>query len=1045
MYRADIIRKKSTCLLLPSEKNAFQKKKWLLKKSLDNLLDYNNTQKECLHSLSYLKDRINNNNNNNMKNGYKELAVCSSSIKYNSNVDFNIFFDSLNFICEHVQNIWSNKNKHVKINENISNIFVKFLKKYNHFKNGNYKIKNRVYKKDSFIKPSNYLQSFLLNGKCDEGEKIIKKILKDNKSLKSIKKKIMRKNEDFIWSRERNMTNLSGHNQSEHTLGRINNNNNNIINNVIKKHMSFTNSRYIGFLNNNISKYKLNFFQFLKNIYLSKAPKGFERFENKSPNSNNFKPEEEKPRKYDNYFFYIFFILLLFFLLFVDSNGLYNEITQNDFFYKYLSKGYVEKIKLINKDYVKAYLNSHGIKKYHMKYVSFRVGNSDSFEKKVEAVQREMNIKRDELIEVQYVNEANILNEVKGYIPSILFFLLLIFLFQKITLKNVTNSGMDKLFKFSKISPINKNSLKTDVKFSSVAGMKQAKEEIMEFVDFLKNPTKYEILGAKIPKGALLCGAPGTGKTLLAKAVAGEANVPFFNISGSDFIEVFVGIGPSRVRELFAQARKHAPSIIFIDEIDAVGRKRSKGGFAGGGNDERENTLNQMLVEMDGFHTSNDKVVVLAGTNRVDILDPAITRPGRFDRIVNISKPDINERSEIFQVHLKNLKLHESLDIKNISYILASLTPGFVGADIANVVNEGAIQCARRSNLLGVQIKDFELAIERVIGGLPKSSSLISPLEKKIISYHETGHALIGWFLEFADPVLKVSIIPRNNGALGYSQHLSEEIMLFSRDAILDKIAVILGGRAAEELFIGKITTGAIDDLNKVTQLAYSYVSQYGMNQEIGLVSFQPNANSEYNLYRPHSECLAHLIDNEVRSLIETQYKRVKSILMKNEKHVHNLANLLYEKETISYHDIVKCVGERPYPVKSAYEKFVKANPYKAISSEPLLEDKKESDNMKGDTSNIGNVNTNDFEKGHIKENTKECTKENTKECTKENTKENTKDNTKDNTKNQYNILGNSSKDDTKQTSSKLNEEKCKEKLGDSKKKDNKISNVKLR
>ncbi|SOV15567.1 ATP-dependent zinc metalloprotease FTSH,putative [Plasmodium gaboni] len=852
MYRADIIRKKSTSLLLSSEKNAFEKKKWLLKKSLDNLLDHNKTQKGCLHSLSYLKDKINHqHNNNNMKNGYKELAVCSSSIKYNSNVDYNIFYDSLNYICENVQNIWSNKNKHVKINENISNMFVRFFKKYNHIKNGNYKMKKG------------------------------------------------------------SMTNLSGHNQSEDTLTE-------------------------SIINNNIIK---------KNI----SPKGFERFENKSPNTNNFKSEEEKPR-------------------------------------------YIEKIKLINKDYVKAYLNTHGIKKYHMKYVSFRVGNSDSFEKKVEAIQREMNIKRDELIEVQYVNEANILNEVKGYIPSILFFLLLIFLFQKITLKNVTNSGMDKLFKFSKISPINKNNLKTDVKFSSVAGMKQAKEEIMEFVDFLKNPTKYEILGAKIPKGALLCGAPGTGKTLLAKAVAGEANVPFFNIS---------------------------------DEIDAVGRKRSKGGFAGGGNDERENTLNQMLVEMDGFHTSNDKVVVLAGTNRVDILDPAITRPGRFDRIVNISKPDINERSEIFQVHLKNLKLHESLDIKNISYILASLTPGFVGADIANVVNEGAIQCARRSNLLGVQIKDFELAIERVIGGLPKSSSLISPLEKKIISYHETGHALIGWFLEYADPVLKVSIIPRNNGALGYSQHLSEEIMLFSRDAILDKIAVILGGRAAEELFIGKITTGAIDDLNKVTQLAYSYVSQYGMNQEIGLVSFQPNSNSEYNLYRPHSECLAHLIDNEVRSLIETQYKRVKSILMKNEKHVHNLANLLYEKETISYHDIVKCVGERPYPVKSAYEKFVKANPYKAIINEPLLEDKKESDNMKddvkGDTSNGATVNT------------------------KENKKDNTKENKKDNTKNQYNISGNNSKDDTKQTSSKLNEEKCNEKLGDSQKKDNKISNVKLR
>ncbi|SCP04523.1 ATP-dependent zinc metalloprotease FTSH, putative [Plasmodium ovale] len=670
-------------------------------------------------------------------------------------------------------------------------------------------------------------------------------------------------------------------------------------------------------------------------MHLSKVPKGFERFErfDKKPGgSNAFKPEN-----FDSYFFYIFFLLLLLFLLCVDSNSLYNEITQNDFFYNYLSKGYVEKVKLINKDYVKAYLNKHGIEKYHRKYVSFRIGNSDSFERKVEGIQREMNIKREEIIEVQYVNETNLLNEIKGYIPSILFFLLLIFLFQKITLKNVTNSGMDRLFKFSKVTPINKSNFKTDVTFASVAGMKQAKEEIMEFVDFLKNSTKYENLGAKIPKGALLCGAPGTGKTLLAKAVAGEANVPFFNISGSDFIEVFVGIGPSRVRELFAQARKHSPSIIFIDEIDAVGRKRSKGGFAGGGNDERENTLNQMLVEMDGFHTSNDKVIVLAGTNRIDILDPAITRPGRFDRIVNISKPDINERSEIFQVHLKKLKLYKNLDLQNVSYILASLTPGFVGADIANVVNEGAIQCARRSsNILGVQMKDFEIAIERIIGGLPKYSSIISPLEKKIISYHETGHALIGWFLEFSEPVLKISIIPRNNGALGYSQHLSEEIMLFSKEAIHDKIAVILGGRAAEELFMGKITTGAIDDLNKVTQLCYSYVSQYGMNKEIGLVSFQQNSNNDYTFYRPHSECLAHQIDNEVRILIESQYKRVKSILLKNEKHVHNLANLLYNKETLSYHDIVQCVGERPYPVKSNYEKFVKANPYKEVLHETV-------------------------------------------------------------------------------------------------------------
>ncbi|EDL45587.1 ATP-dependent metalloprotease, putative [Plasmodium vivax] len=682
-------------------------------------------------------------------------------------------------------------------------------------------------------------------------------------------------------------------------------------------------------------------------VYLSKAPKGFESFEKtdrkkgdgvsspsskgSSPNSpNSPKPDEERNHKrLDNFLFFVLFLLLVSLFLFVDSNGLYNEVTQNDFFINYLAKGYVERIKLVNKDYVKAYLNVHGMSKYHQKYVSFRIGNSDAFERRVEIIQREMNIQRDQLIEVQYTNEANVLHEVKSYIPTILFFLLFAFIFQKITLKNVANSGMDRLFKMNKMNPISKQHLKTDVRFSNVAGMKQAKEEIMEFVDFLKTPSKYEALGAKMPKGALLCGAPGTGKTLLAKAVAGEANVPFFNISGSDFIEVFVGIGPSRVRELFAQARKHAPSIIFIDEIDAVGRKRSKGGFAAGGNDERENTLNQMLVEMDGFHTSNDKVVVLAGTNRVDILDPAITRPGRFDRIVNISKPDINERSEIFQVHLKNLKLHHSLDIQSISYLLASLTPGFVGADIANVVNEGAIQCARRSNLVGVQVKDFELAIERVIGGLPKSSSLISPFEKKIISYHETGHALIGWLLEFADPVLKVSILPRSNGALGYSQHLSEEVFLFSREALLDKVAVILGGRAAEELFIGKITTGAIDDLNKVTQLSYSYVSQYGMNKEIGLVSFQPNSSSDYSFYRPHSECLAHLIDNEVRCLIETQYNRVKSILRTHEEQVHKLADLLFRKETISYQDIVQCIGERPFPVKSAYEKFVKANPYR--------------------------------------------------------------------------------------------------------------------
>ncbi|CDU18077.1 uncharacterized protein PY17X_0930500 [Plasmodium yoelii] len=919
MYRSHIVEKNGQFLLKEKKylKNILQSYRFEgFREKKNELFTINNDGKRCINSLVYTP-----NFNKISQNKNDGITITCDKKKYEQDIF------SLNYFLDLIRN-----NKHLKNNsefvKNVSNLFNRYAKlccthKMDYIQKNNEKVKH--------LKKSNETINKFLK-KSFEAYNKINKIYDNNNN------KIYDNNNDKI--PDNNINSDVGHP-------------NGLVNMKTEIDGKGKESNFVETLLKDIVK-----------IYLSKIPKGFERFEKNNSNKNcngninNVQQEEEKPKKFDNNFFYLFILLLLCFLLFVDSNSLYNEITQNDFFYNYLSKGYVDKIKIINKDYVKAYLNSHGINKYHLKYVSFRVGNSDSFERKVELIQKEMNIKLDEIIEVQYVNEGNIIGEIKSYIPSILFFLFLIFIFQKITLKNVANSGMDKLFKFNKINPINKNNYKTDIKFSSVAGMKQAKEEIMEFVDFLKNPAKYQVLGAKIPKGALLCGAPGTGKTLLAKAVAGEANVPFFNISGSDFIEVFVGIGPSRVRELFAQARKHAPSIIFIDEIDAVGRKRSKGGFAGGGNDERENTLNQMLVEMDGFHTSNDQVVVLAGTNRIDILDPAITRPGRFDRIVNINKPDINERSEIFQVHLKNLKLHDSLDIKNISYILASLTPGFVGADIANVVNEGAIQCARRSHIQGVQIKDFELAIERVLGGLAKSTSLISPLEKKTISYHETGHALIGWFLEFADPVLKVSIIPRSNGALGYSQHLSEEIMLFSKEAIHDKIAVILGGRAAEELFIGKITTGAIDDLNKVTQLAYSYVSQYGMNKEIGLVSFQQNGGNngsgEYAFYRPHSECLAHLIDNEARSLIESQYNRVKAILKKNEKHVHNLANLLYEKETISYHDIVKCVGERPYPIKSNYEKFVKANPYKMNLSTSMEEKSGEVDDPKNVRTQMG-------------------------------------------------------------------------------------------
>jgi len=493
--------------------------------------------------------------------------------------------------------------------------------------------------------------------------------------------------------------------------------------------------------------------------------------------------------------------------------------------------------------------------------------------------------------------------------------------------------GPDRFLKMGRVTPVSAKDIKSKVKFEDVAGMTEAKAEVMEFVDFLKNPKRYEHLGAHIPKGGLLVGPPGTGKTLLAKAVAGEANVPFFSMSGSDFIEVFVGVGPSRVRDLFSQARKHAPSIVFIDEIDAVGRRRARGGFAGGANDERENTLNQLLVEMDGFSTSTG-VVVLAGTNRSDILDPALTRPGRFDRTITVDKPDLVDRQAIFKLHLKPLRLQPELDIEELSMRLAALSPGFAGADIQNVCNESAIYAARR-NGEWVSLIDFENASERVLGGLKKSADLLLPEEKHCVAYHEAGHAMVGWFLEHADPVLKVSVVPRASGALGFAQHLPDELRLLPQQALLDKIAVLLGGRAAEETFIGRITTGAVDDLDKTTKIAYAMISELGMNLKVGLVSYQ-NRQNEQTFLKPFSEAVGQTIDSEARTLIETQYERAKALLREKAELVHKLAALLRAKETLSYSDIVECVGERPYPMKESYRRFVVSNPMsKAASIEP--------------------------------------------------------------------------------------------------------------
>merc|ERR1719414_2226431 len=459
--------------------------------------------------------------------------------------------------------------------------------------------------------------------------------------------------------------------------------------------------------------------------------------------------------------------------------------------------------------------------------------------------------------------------------------------------------GGRNIFSIGKAFPAGKKDLKSDVKFSDVAGLGQAKKEVVEFVGFLQNPAKYESLGARVPKGGLLVGPPGTGKTLLAKAVAGEADCPFYSMSGSDFVEMFVGVGSSRVRDLFQQARASAPSIIFIDEIDAVGRKRGRGGP--GGNDERENTLNQMLVEMDGF-SSGTGVVVLAGTNRADILDPALTRPGRFDRQIAIDKPDLSEREAIFKVHLKPVTLAESLSADSVAKRMAGLTPGFAGSDIANICNEAAIFAARR-NVPAVEMEDFERATERVMGGLPKTNSLMSPTDRRTVALHEAGHAIMGWFLEHADPLLKVSIVPRSSGALGFAQYLPDEISLFSKQAILDKIAVSLGGRAAEELFVGKISTGAADDLDKVTKMAYSMVSMYGMNPELGLLSYK-NDNSREQFYKPYSEETGRLIDREARAIVDEQYARVKEMLLEKQDLMMAMSARLEEKETLVYADL---------------------------------------------------------------------------------------------------------------------------------------------
>ncbi len=444
------------------------------------------------------------------------------------------------------------------------------------------------------------------------------------------------------------------------------------------------------------------------------------------------------------------------------------------------------------------------------------------------------------------------------------------------------------------------------VTFNDVAGLEEAKVEVMEIVDFLKNPKKYTSLGGKIPRGALLVGPPGTGKTLLAKAMAGEAQVPFFSLSGSDFVEMFVGVGASRVRDLFRQAKEKAPCIIFIDEIDAIGRARGKSpSFSA--NDERESTLNQLLTEMDGFG-SNSGVIIIAATNRADILDRALLRPGRFDRQIYVELPDLNGRKEIFQVHLKPLKINDTLDLD----FLARQTPGFSGADIANVCNEAALIAARR-NKLSIEKQDFIDAIDRIIGGLEKKNKIISPQEKEVIAYHEAGHAAVSWLLEHAHPLVKVTIVPRGN-SLGAAWYLPEERQITTTEQLMDEISAALGGRVAEEIAFGKISTGALSDLEKITKQAYAMITIYGLNEKIGNISFYDSSGQqEYTFGKPYSERTAQTIDEEVKKLIDIAYARTKDLLLRNKDKLEELAKHLLEKEVLYKEDLEKIFGKRQW------------------------------------------------------------------------------------------------------------------------------------
>lgn len=639
--------------------------------------------------------------------------------------------------------------------------------------------------------------------------------------------------------------------------------------------------------------------------------------------------------------------LMLTMLLLSDQEK--KELSFQDFKTRYLEKGLVTRLTVINRFAVEAELIQGAFSDETLQgprgnpMVIFTIGSVEVFEEEMNAAQDKLGIPVEERLPVLYEDRGSWMNMILPILPTVLLIGGLWYItVRRASTQGGAGGGAGGIFKIGK-SKAKLFNQETDVKikFKDVAGCEESKEEIMEFVKFLQDPIKYEKLGAKIPRGAILSGPPGTGKTLLAKATAGEAGVPFLSVSGSEFVEMFVGVGASRVRDLFKTAREMAPSIIFVDEIDAIGKERGNGRM--GGNDERENTLNQLLVEMDGFEAS-DHVVVLAGTNRVDILDKALLRPGRFDRHISIDIPDIEGRKAIFKVHLSKLTLacvedikasHNDVDfnkyqqliddaIEKLAGRLSALTPGFAGADIANCCNEGAL-IAAREDATSVNVGHFEQAIERVVAGLEKKSRILSPEEKKTVAYHEAGHAICGWFLEYADPLVKVSIIPRGQGALGYAQYLPKDQYLVSSEQFKHRMIMALGGRVSEELHFESVSSGASDDFKKITQMAQSMVLKLGMSEKLGNVYFDTgDENNGLRVYNNYSESTARIIDEEVKRIVDEAYVACHQLLTEKLDLVDKVAEEVFEKEVLTREDMVRLVGPRPFPERNdAFDKYL--------------------------------------------------------------------------------------------------------------------------